>query len=366
MMQSMFDPRNVGFSAGDVAKLRALSNACLIEKDRFITSKGQPAPSGALNDYVTMAPYWTVSGDRKDGVPQHGDGRLQCDTGRFDRFSLQRLCIRFYALGLDGLIFRNSVSVEKSRNLLKDWFVDPDFRMNPNPRFAQMRPDRTESNDVGLVEFRELIWIFTLIKHCGGIVDADLQNGLVNWVRDFVACALSNGTLAAALARENNIGVWVCALTAVLHDFAGEDAVRRQVLQIALDKHDKQIGPDGGLTYELQRTRPLHYSLFSLAAWVCLNNAFRHSGGDLFSIRSRAGTTVEDAVRFCSTHRRDFADHAAEAAVFDRRIGTLCALIYRRAGRSMPVFTEDPNHGFPPVVFAQGERTWIGARQEWT
>jgi len=67
---------------------------------------------------------------------------------------------------------------------------------------------------------------------------------------------------------------------------------------------------------ELARTRPLHYSLFNMTAWVLLANLGRSVGTDLWNYRGIGGQSLCRMMNFIQTNLTDFPECAHSPAHF--------------------------------------------------
>ena len=85
------------------------------------------------------------------------------------------------------------------------------------------------------------------------------------------------------------------------------------------DRIASQIDADGKQQRELDRTRPLHYSLFNLDAFTMLAEMGRHVGVDLWHYTAPGGGSIEKAILFVAP----YADSDGEVPdAGHRRAGT--------------------------------------------
>lgn len=101
----------------------------------------------------------------------------------------------------------------------------------------------------------------------------------------------------------NNHGVFYDEQVAALALFVGDTALARKTIgESGKSRIANQIDADGKQKRELDRTHPLHYTLFNLDAFTMLAEMGRHVGVDLWHYTAPSGGSIEKALRFVAPY----------------------------------------------------------------
>jgi hypothetical protein len=346
-----FDSPISKLETGPLENLENFAVGLLAEKERFITEKSVPAPSGSFHDYYSVAPDWTADGVHMDGLMPNPESDDDPTSGRFDRASLGRFASRVYGLALSGQVLDRKDMLAKSGDLVRYWFLEKSTRMNPSARYAQCIPGRPSANEVGIIEFRNLALLPYALRILAdhGLMSFYELAGVKLWFAQFLRNCEQTGILSGALSHDNNIGTWASVLFCSTALFVGEFGNAFYLARTASIRLGKQLGLFSIQPLECLRTRPLHYSLFNLTAWTMLVQLARHFSIQLDRFQGINGESLADAVSFCSDNRRRFSDYAADQGKYDWWIELLTKITSGvRTGEI--VIIKDPNFGFPPLL----------------
>jgi hypothetical protein len=177
--------------------------------------------------------------------------------------------------------------------------------MNPHLRFGQSIPGVTEGRGVGIIDTRDLSEIIDdigLLQASPAWTEAD-QRGMVEWARAYLAWLQTSEQGTEERAARNNHGVFYDAQVVALALFTGDSALaRRTLVEHTRERLGRQIDPDGKQPEELARTRPLHYSVFSLDAFARLAEMGRHVGVDLWTYEAPRGGSLRRAFAFVAPY----------------------------------------------------------------
>jgi hypothetical protein len=177
--------------------------------------------------------------------------------------------------------------------------------MNPNLQFAQAVLGVNDGRGTGIIDTRVLPQLLDAIRLLDGSADwtvAD-REGLIAWCRDYLAWLRESKNGTDERAADNNHGTWYDAQVAALALFVGDTAFAREVLdRDAKMRIAAQIAADGKQKLELERTRPLHYSLFNLDAFTQLAEMSRHVGVDLWHYTAPSGGSLRAALAFVAPY----------------------------------------------------------------
>jgi hypothetical protein len=162
---------------------------------------------------------------------------------------------------------------DKAAQMLRVWFLEPATRMNPHLRYAQGIPGIVEGRGIGLIDTRDL---WGVIDGAALLVDATSlsraeHEQLRAWFRAYAQWLRDSDIGREEAAAYNNHGVFYDAQLAGFLLFTGDTlAARRLVLAARTLRVAGQIDKTGRLPFELDRTRPFHYTGFTLQAFTQL------------------------------------------------------------------------------------------------
>lgn len=327
----------------------------LAESDRFVTGKQAP-PHLRLDphDYYSAAPYWSADGQRYDGIVQDERSPDDPQSGHFDRASMLRFVRKVYGLTLAGRLLGRRDLFERPAALLRAWFLDPATRMNPTMRHAQVIPGNTDTNDVGIIEFREYCYLpyaICLLER-EGVLSPEDADGIRKWFATFLEDCESAGITSSALDRRNNIATWAAAVFGTMALFVNRFSMAFAIVRTSPLRLGAQLGALSLQPHETERTRPLHYSLFNLSGWWSMMRLGQEFGIDLDGFAGSGGESLRQAVSFCADNRRRFGDYQDNGADFDvwlDLLGTLFSPVSHRSGLHM---VTNAYWGLPPVIVA--------------
>jgi hypothetical protein len=283
------------------------ARAALDEPPVSVTQKTRVPPSGDRHDYMSLAPYWWPDSTKPGGLPfVRRDGIVNPESRvDHDGWRMYAMMKRVEALALAHWFTGDARYAEGAARHLRAWFLDPATRMNPNLRFGQAIPGVTEGRGIGIIDTRHLPQIVDAVRLLDGApgLSAAERAGLEQWCRDYLRWLLESEQGREERAAENNHGVFYDAQVAALALFVGDSAVARRTLrESAPARIASQIARGGRQPLELERTRPLHYSLFNLDAFTMLAEMGRHAGIDLWRYAGPTGGTLLDALRFVAPY----------------------------------------------------------------
>ena len=289
-----------------IAELQRNANAALADGTFSVTRKRQPAPSGDPHDYMSLGPYSWPNPDTADGLPYvNRDGQHNPeadDRDRYDGRSLTGMVSAVERLALASYLTDSQAYAGQAALLLRTWFLDPATRMNPNLRYAQIRPGRPDvRSGTGIIdspEFMRIVDAVGLLQGSGAWTSADMV-GLQEWFREFVDWLRTSPDGKAEERATNNHGSWYDAQLADFAIFIGNDELAAQVISASAARRlFPQVAPDGRQPHELARTRSLSYSAFNLKALCILATIGDRLGIDLWHAQRDDGTGINVALGF--------------------------------------------------------------------
>ena len=232
------------------------------------------AESGDPHDYMSMGPYWWPNPDTEDGLPYvRRDGEVNPET--VEPISYVRLSEAVHLLSLAALYFNEKKYAIKAVKMLREWHLDEETRMNPHLEYGQSIPGICKGRGIGLIDFCESHNLFNAVAILEYLdaIDSDTLSGLKKWYVDFINWMLTSENGVDEDSQHNNHGTWYDVQIAAAAIFTGRKNLARKTLKAAYIRRVLQhVKPDGTQSFELERTRGIHYSLYNLDALSLLGN----------------------------------------------------------------------------------------------
>jgi hypothetical protein len=287
-----------------IAQLRTQATAALRGGPWSVMDKEGVPPSGDKHDYMSQAPYWWPDPSKPGGLPYlRRDGEVNPETRRFtDKKGFGNLADAVPVLALAWWVTGEPAYAERAALLLRTWFLAPATRMNPNLRFGQAVPGRTEGRGAGLIDTRqipELLDAVGLLGDAPAWTKAD-QAGMEAWARDYLRWLHESPQGREEADAENNHGTYFATQVVALLLFTGDTAAAREAVAAAVQRLASQFEPDGRQPRELARTRPWHYSAFNLVAWSRLAELGARTGVPVWTKAPKPGAPphVRQAIEY--------------------------------------------------------------------
>ena len=249
---------------------KALSMGRLSVVDKSLTP-----PSQDKHDYISLGPYFWPNPKTKDGYPYiRRDGKVN-PNALIDSDSprLVRLANALETLALAYYYTNNTKYAQRAVEMIQIWFINDTTKMNPHLKYAQGIPGTVPGRALGILDGRHFVRILdsiTLIENSNLLSSKDLEV-IKQWVKDYQNWLLNGEYAYDESHRPNNHGTFydyqVVGYALYLEQPKKAKELLTNAQYIRLGSH---IGSKGQNFHELERTRPLHYSLFDLEAMIGL------------------------------------------------------------------------------------------------
>lgn len=249
---------------------KALSMGRLSVVDKSLTP-----PSQDKHDYMSLGPYFWPHPKTKDGYPYiRRDGKVN-PNALIDSDSprLVRLANALETLALAYYYTNNTKYAQRAVEMIQIWFINDTTKMNPHLKYAQGIPGTVPGRALGILDGRHFVRILdsiTLIENSNLLSSKDLEV-IKQWVKDYQNWLLNGEYAYEESHRPNNHGTFydyqVVGYALYLEQPKKAKELLTNAQYIRLGSH---IGSKGQNFHELERTRPLHYSLFDLEAMIGL------------------------------------------------------------------------------------------------
>ena len=247
-----------------------------LSMDRLsVVDKSLTPPSQDKHDYISLGPYFWPNPKTKDGYPYiRRDGKVN-PNALIDSDSprLVRLANALETLALAYYYTNNTKYAQRAVEMIQIWFINDSTKMNPHLKYAQGIPGTVPGRALGILDGRHFVRILdsiTLIENSNLLSSKDLEV-IKQWVKDYQNWLLNGEYAYEESHRPNNHGTFydyqVVGYALYLEQPKKAKELLTNAQYIRLGSH---IGSKGQNFHELERTRPLHYSLFDLEAMIGL------------------------------------------------------------------------------------------------
>lgn len=248
----------------------AIERISVVDKEMLPSSKDK-------HDYMSFGPYWWPNPETKDGFPYiKRDGKVNPQMKKdSDSLRLQNLAKSTEILALAYYYTSDIKYAEQVAKLVKIWFLDERTKMNPHLRYGQSIPGqfKDELTSLGILESRQILRVLdavTLIEDSNCLSKKDIKE-LEKWIAKFNDWLYNDEFCYQEKHRPNNHGTYYDYQVVGYFIYLNEDEKAEEILKAAqYTKLASHIGSKGQNFHELERTRPLHYSIFDLEALVGL------------------------------------------------------------------------------------------------
>lgn len=254
----------------------------------YVTDKVHRPDGATPNDYVSMDRYAWPDSNGEYTIDARRDGETNpkmYDDSRYDRERMAELSSAVYTLSLAYYYSNIESYAEKAAELVKNWFLNSETRMNPNLDFAQIRPGQPESGgggSPGIIDTNDLIKI---VEGVSLIFDSPAWSGsnhkdLKEWFYNFTTWIINNYNADAY--SSSNLSTWMDVQRSVYFLFSEQEERLNSNFHITpiLERIDNHINPMGIQTNELSRQRQRHYEYFNLRAYMNLTLVRKNRSGN--------------------------------------------------------------------------------------
>ena len=266
-----------------------------------VVNKPNTPPSGDKHDYMSLSPYWWPDPSKPNGLPYiRRDGETNHERDQYDQPVLDDFTTTTFTLALAYYYTGDEKYAEKATQLMRAWFFEPETRMNPNCRWAQVvrgREDQVKASGVLETDrFRRILDAEALMADYKGWTSEDHEK-LKEWIRQLHDYILTSPMGKEESIQKNNHGTWYAVQAAAYEMYLGDDdAAKKRIETEGKARIRSQIEPDGKQPFELERTKAFDYSRYNLAALMTLAGLGDRYDINLWSYQTEDGRSIRKAL----------------------------------------------------------------------
>ncbi len=293
---------SVDVASIDRERILAAAAVALTQQPISITTFPAKLSQGGPNDFYSNGDYWWPAPSKPDGLPYiRRDGQSNPENFSHHRMAVKAIRDSASALAAAYKITGEEKYVAKAVKLLRDFFIVPETRMNPNLNCAQAIPGVSPGRGIGIIDALHLIEIPYAVHAMEGskTFPAELAADLRQWFRELAEWMTTSKNGEEEAKAKNNHAVAFYLQVAVYADFIGDDEklalCRKQYKEVFVAK---QMGADGGFPLELERTKPYGYSIFQLDNMCTLCQVLSTTDDNLWTFELPDGRGIRKAVTF--------------------------------------------------------------------
>lgn len=257
-------------------------------------------PSGNKHDYMSQAPYFWYDSSKPNGLPYiRRDGQRNPEIYKItDRTNMGNLDNASRTLALAYYITSDEKYAAKASSLLRHWFIDEESKMNPHLEYGQGIPGINTGRGIGIIETVSLTGIVDAIGLLAGSKSwtANDEKGLQDWYAKYLDWLLNSKYGKDEAAAKNNHGTWYNVQVVDFALFTGDQLKAKQLAEDAKKRIDSQIGNDGKMQLELDRTNGLGYSSMNLRGWFDMATLADELGVNLWSYTNKQNAGIKTAL----------------------------------------------------------------------
>lgn len=286
------------------AEKKLLSKADrLVKKEiKSITDKEALPPSGNKHDYYSRAIYYWPDSTSSSKKWKFVDGKVNRKSlEETDHFTFFNAMGAIRDLSLAYHLSGNEKYAQKVFNIIDQWFVNENTKMNPNFNYSQAIPGKNDGSHWGIISSRAIVWVIDgleMIKQSISF-DENIYSGFKSWSTDFLTWLKTSKFGLKEGATKSNHATFYALQVAKLADFTNENEVclneLKRVKEVLIPE---QIKKGGKLPAELKRSTPIKYSLFNLSAFFHLAMLGDKYNMDLWNSKTESGGSISEAFDF--------------------------------------------------------------------
>ncbi|RIA83398.1 alginate lyase-domain-containing protein [Glomus cerebriforme] len=268
-----------------------------------VTLKPQLAPSNDPHDYMSLARYFWPDPTQPNGLPyMRRDGYTNPEIETVKDYSfLRKLFEDVENLGFAYYFTRNDSYVEKAVYRIKEWFVNPKTRMNPNLKYASFIKGQEFGRRTGVLDMRPVYRMLQSIPLMRSSYKWDhlAEEQLKNWISKYYKWLETTSLGIEEKEAKNNHGTYYDVQAIYLLSYLGrEEAAIKYSRKALIHRVNTGILPTGQQPHETKRPTSWFYSVFNLQALFLLAERSQYYGFDGWNYVGPEGQSIKKAVDY--------------------------------------------------------------------
>lgn len=272
LKSNMDDP----FIDGELSRLTLIADEFLVNDFEYVTDTDRSKLPSSIdrNDYVSLHRYsWPDSTGR---YTIYDESKSNPEIYNYDRPKLDKISTAIFYLSLAYFYTKEEDYARKATELISNWFLNEETKMNPNLNYAQVALGFEEISGsyqgiIDTVDFIKVIDSISLIfgsRYWTNSKHIELKA----WFYSFSKW-IDNRYPIDAFCKEtwcNNISTWMDAQKTIYYLFTEQEERlnSRSSIQPIQEKIELQFTSEGFQRDERTRTQSQHYFYFNLKAYM--------------------------------------------------------------------------------------------------
>lgn len=263
---------------------------------------------GGSHDYYSNGDYWWPNPNTEDGLPYvQRDGETNPDNFFGHRILLRHMRTNTVFLTAAWELTGDGQYAGRAVQILKEYFLDEETKMNPNLDYAQAIPRVCRGRGIGIIDTLHLAdVVFAAEKLWSmGAMETCIYVGLQGWFAEYLGWMLTskNGMDEMNTTNNHSVCFFVQAAAFALFTDNGRiaDFCREQYKHVLL----RQMAADGSFPRELDRTKPYSYSIFVMDNMVTLCHLLSKPDDNLWEYRTESGQGILRGLEFMTPYILD-------------------------------------------------------------
>ncbi|CAG8510575.1 7261_t:CDS:1 [Funneliformis caledonium] len=268
-----------------------------------VTLKPQLAPSHDPHDYMSLARYYWPNPKERKGLPyinRDGYPNPEIETVK-DYAFLRKLFKDVENLGFAYSFTRNDSYVEKAIYRIKEWFINPETKMNPNLKYASFIKGSRSGRRTGVLDMHPIYRMLQSIPlmRSSSKWDFLVEDQLKQWISDYYEWLETTSLGIKERASSNNHGTYYDVQATFLLTYLNrEDDARKYSREALIHRVDTGINSSGQQRHETSRPTSWFYSVFNLQALFLLAERSQYYGFDGWNYVGPKGQSIKKAVDY--------------------------------------------------------------------
>lgn len=268
---------------------------------RHITDICAPLSEGGPHDFYSNADYFWPDPSKPDGLPyMNRDG--ETNPGNFDehRHIMRQMRRDVCALAQGYQQDKKDAYAQRAVQILQEFFLLPETRMNPRLTYAQAIPGRCPGRNFGIIDtihIAELPFAIEALKDSPAM-EKNVYQGLKDWFTQYLGWLLTSKNGIEEAVTTNNHAICYFVQVAAFALFTDN----LPIIEMCRNRYKThllpQMAPKGSFPRELGRTKPYNYSIFALDNIATLCQMLSSPEDDLWIYQTEKGVTIKNGIDF--------------------------------------------------------------------